>query len=410
MLRGQLRFPISPLPNSPRVKRWGVRAIAQNFLVAWRQLSYHRIKLAVAAAGVVVAVMLMLVQLGIRQGALDNSLAFVRLIQSELVACSPRTETIFEPSQIPRVLLYRVLAHPEVQSLRLVYIGRAHFRNPWNRWEYPIAVYGVDLAKPLLRLPGISEEQDKYRLGDHAAFDSMSRQNFGPIAEYIKQNGELITEVNRRRIHVVDAMPVGISISTDGNMYVSHANFLRLFPDRKSGAVDLGLIKLVPGADVEKVRRELAPLLKEECKLRTQTQLLADEDRYIRSNHPIDFIFGMGATVGFFIGFVVVYQILYTEVTNHLPQFATMKAMGFTDGYLLQLVLWQSGILAVLGYIPGFFLALGLYEVATRAIQMPFAMTWSRGVSIFLLTLLMCGISGAVAVRKAWTADPAEVF
>ena len=381
-----------------------------SFVVAWRQLSFHRIKLAVAAAGVVVAVMLMLVQLGIRQGALDNSLAFVRLIRSELVVASPRTETIFEPSQIPRAMLYRLIAHPDVQEVRLVYIGRAHFRNPWSRLEYPIAVYGVDLQNPMLTLPGFVERQSTYRLPDHAVFDSMSRQNFGPIAKEIRAHGELLTEVNQRRIHVVDAVPVGISISTDGNLYVSHANFLRLFASRSPGAVDLGLVKLREGANPEETMRDLAPLLGKEAVIRTQPQLLANEDHYIRSNHPIDFIFGMGAMVGFFIGFVVVYQILYTEVTNHLPQFATMKAMGFTDGYLLRLVLWQSGILAVLGYFPGFLLALGLYQVATRAIQMPFQMTWSRAVSIFLLTLLMCGVSGAVAVRKAWTADPAEVF
>jgi putative ABC transport system permease protein len=118
----------------------------------------------------------------------------------------------------------------------------------------------------------------------------------------------------------------------------------------------------------------------------------------------------MGAAVGFFIGFVVVYQILYTEVTNHLPQFATLKAMGFSNRYLLEVVLSQSLILAMLGYVPGFFMALGMYEVATKAIQMQFGMTWQRALTVFLLTIAMCAMSGAIAIRKARTADPADVF
>jgi putative ABC transport system permease protein len=124
----------------------------------------------------------------------------------------------------------------------------------------------------------------------------------------------------------------------------------------------------------------------------------------------VDFIFGMGTAVGFFIGFVVVYQILYTEVTNHLPQLATMKAMGFTDGYLLRLVIWQALILSILGYIPGFLLAIGLYRVAETQIQMPFSMTWTRAIGVLIATICMCCLSAMIAIRKAWTADPAEVF
>lgn len=378
--------------------------------IAWRQLSHQKIKLAVAAAGVVVAVMLILVQLGIRRGAIDNSLAFVRLIEADLVAASPRTETIFEASQFPRVLLYRMLAHPAVAEVRPVYTGRAHFKNPWSHWEYPISVYGVDPRDALLRIPGLANNQTSLAYLDQAVFDKLSRNSFGPIVSTLQSEGVVHVEINKRMITIVDSVPVGVSLTTDGNLYTSYANFLRLFPERAAGAIDLGLIKLKPGYSVEQVIQELKPYLGAEATLRSQPQVQTAEDHYIRKNHPIDFIFGMGTVVGFFIGFVVVYQILYTEVTNHLPQFATLKAMGFTDGYLLKLVLWQAAILTVLGYLPGFLLALGLYQVATHAIQMPFAMTWTRGLGVFFLTLIMCGISALIAVRKAWTADPAEVF
>jgi putative ABC transport system permease protein len=168
--------------------------------------------------------------------------------------------------------------------------------------------------------------------------------------------------------------------------------------------------ELKPGVDARKVRDELAPLVGSEARILTRAELIASEVQFMRDSAPIDFIFGMGAAVGFFIGFVVVYQILYTEVTNHLPQFATLKAMGFTDGYLLRVVLSQGLILSILGYVPGFFLALVLYRIATVAIQMQFAMTFQRATMVFTLTLVMCGLSSLIAIRKACSADPADVF
>ncbi|MBI1348191.1 FtsX-like permease family protein [bacterium] len=381
-----------------------------SFVLAWRQITHHRMKLAVAAAGVVVAVMLMLVQLGIREGAMDNSVAITRRITAELVVVSPRTKTIFQSTAFPRRLLYRLPAHPQVERVQELYMSQARWRNPWTYREFPISVYGVNPDHTLLKLAGFEERAEELRLRDHVIFDRLSRDSFGPVIETVEREGQLETEINRRRVTVFDTISVGISMTTDGNLYATPENFLRMFPERTSGAVDLGLVKLKPGADPVAMCRELQPYLGTEAVIMPQAALVQSEVTFLRENAPIDFIFGMGAAVGFFIGFVVVYQILYTEVTNHLPQYATLKAIGFTDRYLLRVVLSQALILSVLGYIPGFFLALWLYGIATRAIQMPFSMTLSRAVMVGTFTLVMCGLSGAIAVRKAQSADPADVF
>lgn len=381
-----------------------------SFILAWRQLSHHRMKLAVASAGVVVAVMLMLVQLGIRQGAMDNSVALTRRIRADLVVVSPRTKSIFQAASFPRRLLFRLPAHPLVERVQEMYLAQARWRNAWTFREHPISVYGIPVERPLINLPGYTERADELRLRDHAIFDARSRTTYGPVADTIRREGSTQTEVNWRRLTIVGVISVGISITTDGNLYMTPENFLRLFPARQPGAVDLGLIELKPGADPKMMQKELQAYLGTEAVVLTQGQLVKSEENFLRENAPIDFIFGMGAAVGFFIGFVVVYQILYTEVTNHLPQFATMKAMGFTDGFLLKVVLSQALILSILGYVPGFFLALWLYGVATKAIQMQFSMTFGRALMVWSFTLLMCGLSAAIAVRKAQSADPADVF
>ena len=378
--------------------------------VAWYQLSHNGVKLAVAAAGVVVAVMLMLVQLGIREGAMDSSVAITRRIMADLVVVSPRTKTIFQASQFPRRLLFRLPSHQAVSSVQEMYMGQARFQNPWTHIEHPITVFGLDPRNPLLRLPGFSDRADELLEADRILFDGFSRRSYGPIVDTVKRKGFVETEINLRRMRIIDTTNIGISITTDGNLYLSPANFIRLFPSRPPGSIDVGLVQLKPGSNAEVVRDELASLLGVEARILTREDLIASEVTFFRESAPVDFIFGMGAAVGFFIGFVVVYQILYTEVTNHLPQFATMKAMGFTDGYLLKIVMSQALILSVLGYIPGYFLAIALYEVATVAIQMQFSMTAQRAIMVFTLTLIMCGLSALIAIRKAWTADPADVF
>ncbi|MFN7766837.1 MAG: ABC transporter permease DevC [Planctomycetaceae bacterium] len=380
------------------------------FLIAWRQLSYQRMKLVVACAGVVVAVMLMLVQLGIREGALENSIAIAVKVQADLVVISPRTKTIFQSTQFPRRLLMRLAGHPSVDHVQEMYMSLARWRNPWEFREHPISVFGVDPRSPLIDFPGYSGLADELQLPDRLIFDRNNRVMYGPVREHLAAEGFLETEINHRRVRVIGAIPVGISIVSDGNLFLSPANFLRLFPQRNPGAIDLGLIRLKPGADRMTVLEELRPLLGAEARLLTRDQLVDSESRFVRESAPIDFIFGMGAVVGFFIGFVVVYQILYTEVTNHLPQFATMKAMGFSDRTLLSIVYYQGLLLSVLGYIPGFFLALWLYQVATKAIQMPFSMTWNRGIWVFLLTVVMCLLSATIALQRVRRVDPADVF
>lgn len=380
------------------------------FGIAWRQLTFQKIKLAAAAAGVVVAVMLMLVQLGIRTGAMENSIAFARRIKADLILVGPRTDTIFRSAQFPRRLLYRLPADPTVEQVDEIYLGKGIWRNPWTHLDVPISLYGIDPENQMVELPGYADLADQLRLADRHVFDSLGRTTFGPVVETFAKEGEFPAEVNNRQVHIAALLPVGVSIENDGSLYSTRANFLRLNPGRSPGAIDLGLVQLRTGTDVDAAKVRLQRLLGEEARVMTNQEMIASEIRFMRETAPIDFIFGMGTIVGFFIGCVVVYQILYTEVTNNLPKLATMKAMGFDNRFLSKLVISQAMILAAIGYVPGFFMAIGLYRVAESQIQMPFSMTLSRAVGVLLATTVMCGASALIAVRKAWNADPAEVF
>lgn len=378
--------------------------------LAWLQLSYGRVKLIVAVAGVVVAVLLMLMQLGFMQAAFESALIVPRQIDADLIVISPQSQAMFRTSPFPRRLLYRLPAVPGVESVRAVYLGTVPWHNPWKRNEQSIFVYGFEPGDPPLKLPGLAENWPKILQTDAVIYDEKSKPIFGPVAEAYRRGENVEVEVNRRRVHVVGLAKAGNSFGIDGNLFTSDLNFFRMFPQRNAGGADLGLIHVEPGVDPKAVQSELQKLLGVEARVLTHQEFLDFEHDYWARSSPVGFVFTLGAVVGFCIGFVIVYQILYTDVSNHLSQYATMKAMGFTDSYLVRLVLKEAMILAGLGYWPGVLLAWGLYEIARAATALPLDMTWQRVLGVFITTLVMCLISGVVAVRRLRAAQPADVF
>ncbi|MEM1146076.1 MAG: FtsX-like permease family protein, partial [Pseudomonadota bacterium] len=136
----------------------------------------------------------------------------------------------------------------------------------------------------------------------------------------------------------------------------------------------------------------------------------AKEIAYWNSSTPIGYIFSLGAVIGVIVGLIVVYQILFSDVQSHLAEYATLKAIGYSDGFLRALVLREAIYLAVLGFIPAFGFALLLYDQAAIATQLPMHMTVLRASLVLVVTIAMCAFSGLLAMRKISRLDPAEVF
>jgi putative ABC transport system permease protein len=142
----------------------------------------------------------------------------------------------------------------------------------------------------------------------------------------------------------------------------------------------------------------------------TKAGLIDYELSYWQTRTTIGFIFTLGTIMGFIVGTVIVYQILYTDVSDHLPEYATLKAMGYADTYLLTVVFQEAILLAIVGFIPSLGLGMFLYANTAKATGLPLAMTAIRALQVLLLTMLMCSISGAIAVGKLRAADPADIF
>lgn len=378
--------------------------------IAWSQLSHGRIKLMLAIAGVLFADVLMWMQLGFLDAMFESATFVPQRVSADLVMIHPQSQALFRMTQFSQRVLHRVPAHPDVETIQAGYVGICDWRNPWTQRDRQIFVYGFEPFRVPMDVPGLAEGWDKLRNPDVCLFDKKSRIEFGDVPKALTEGTEVQAELNRRKMHVVGLVEIGASFAVDGNLMTTDTNFLRTFPERKSGWIDFGLIRLKPGADIVKVQKELQATVGKEVSLLTRQEFVDFEKAYWQKNAPIGFIFTMGTAIGFLVGFVVVYQILHTDVANHLPQYATLKAIGFTDGFLWRIVLQESFILAILGYVPSILFAFGMYKVAADATHLPLKVTAFRAVLILFMTVMMCFFSGSVAVRKLRSADPADVF
>ena len=203
---------------------------------------------------------------------------------------------------------------------------------------------------------------------------------------------------------------LGASFGADGNILASDTNFIRMFDKRNAGLIDVGVVKLKPGTDLAATIKAMKAYFPEDVKVFSKEEFIDFERGYWQNSTSIGFIFTLGTVMGFIVGIVIVYQILYTDVADHLSEYATLKAMGYTNFYLLTVVFQEAVILAVIGFFPGMAAAVGLYTMTRNATSLPLFMTVVRAGTVLTLTMIMCTISGAIAVRKLSAADPADMF
>jgi putative ABC transport system permease protein len=378
--------------------------------LAWRQLMKEKTRLLVAVAGITFADMLMFIQLGFESALFDAATKPHRNLQADLVLINPQFQTLFSVKSFSRERLYQTLGYEGVQSVNSVYIGTGQWRNPQTRQDRAILVWGIDPVAPAFKFPAVQQNQHHLKSLYQVLFDQDGRPEYGAVGDIFTTTGNFNTELNNKAIGVRGLFNNGASFAADGNVITSDSTFLQLFPERQRDKIEVGLITLKPSGNIEKMRSQLAAGLPNDIKVLTIEDFAQIEQNYWAESTGIGFIFGLGVVVGFIVGIVIVYQILYSDVSEHLPEYATLKAIGYTDGYLLGVLLQEALFLAVLGYIPALFLSFGLYQLTYAATMLPITMKVERAITVFILTVIMCSFSGAIAMGKLRKADPADVF
>lgn len=379
--------------------------------LALRILIHNPSRLAVSVAGILLAVILMFSQLGFRNGMFDSQVELIRRLNGDLFLVSRLKYLTYVPDPFASRRLAQARACPGVRTVHPLYIevNRSLWRNPHDGSTRPLRVLAFDVDEPVFDMPEVNAHAEALRRPDTVMFDAAARDYYG------RPRTGTRTELARREVTVVGTFRLGTDFLNDGNAIMSDRNFLKFFPDRASPSphlnqVMVAVIRLEPGADLATVQADLKESLPDDVTVLSKKEFAELETRYWRDSTAIGYIFSMGLAVGFFIGLVICYQVLYSNVSSYLPQFATLKAMGFTDRFLVGIVLQQGLYLSLLAFVPGVAAAQVLFWIVGRLTGLLMFLTPGRVVYILGLSVLMCMISGAIAVRRILTADPAEVF
>lgn len=380
--------------------------------LGWLQLSRHRSRLLVAISGIAFADVLIFMQLGFQNALYDSNTRLNRAMIGDIVLISPQSKNMQNMSTFSRRRLLQAADIAGVKSIKAMYTGLVAWKNPQTKRRTSVQAIGFSPEELALNIPAIKNQLDTIKLPDYFLFDRGARGEYKQMFGEIDRGKIVSTEIEKRTIYVGGLFKLGASFGADGILVSSDENFLRIFPRRQVGSINLGLINVQPGYEVAQVAAALKSRLQDnqDVKVLTFPEYIKFEEAYWRKESPIGFIFSLGVAMGFVVGVIIVYQVLSTDVNSHLKEYATFKAMGYNNIYLLGVIFEEAIILATLGFIPGFIIPLGLYQLARNATNLPIYMTLARAIFVLALTFVMCTISGSIATSKLQSADPADMF
>ncbi|MEL6837682.1 MAG: ABC transporter permease DevC [Pseudomonadota bacterium] len=378
--------------------------------IGWLQLSHNRTRLLAASAGVAFANLLVFVQLGILGALNGTTTAPYALFDADIMVSSVDANTLTDGSHIARQRMFQALGVAGIEGGTPLFIANLE----WQRADGSSATlqtFGVASDAAAFLAPEIAGLTAQLMLEDTVLIDRSTRGLPQGVLDDVSPENPYVFEANDRTLSAVGTLDVGGGFAADGTLFTSDQTFLRLFGNRSAGAPDHILLKVQDGIDpafvVDRLRAVLPP---ESVKVNTVTDAAAADLSYQTTERPTGIIFGFGVLIGILVGVVIVYQILSTDVADHLKEYATFKAMGYGHPFFLGIVFEEAIILAVFGFIPGLLTSIVLYAGLSAATGLPMEMGVDRALAVLFGTLLACAVSGAIATRRLAAADPADLF
>lgn len=378
--------------------------------IGWLQLVHNRARLAAAVAGIAFANILVFVQLGIMMAMNTTILVPYTMFNADIMISAADSNTLFDGSNVPRQRGFEALGVSGVADMTPLFVGNIDWKKE-DGSSTNLQVMASDPSRGSFVAETVRQEIANLLLIDTALLDENTRGANKERLQQITSSNPLVFEANNRTLTVPGTINVGGGFSADGYVYTSDQTFLRLFGKRSAGAPNHILLKTEVGADLERVLADLKQVLPaDKVQVRSLAQAASADQVYQTTERPTGLIFGFGVLMGVIVGLVIVYQLLSTDVADHLKEYATFKAMGYKQSFFLGIVFEEAVILALLGFIPGALIASGLYQFLNQMTGLPILMDGARLLTVFLGTIASCAISGAIATRRLAGADPADLF
>ena len=379
--------------------------------LAWRNLVANKRRLFRSSAGIAFAALLMMVQLGFEQGFFDASLSAVRALDGDLFISSAYKYRFGTRDPIDHAELDTVRGIAGIASAAPLYADWQDFfwTSPLDGKPYLVRVFAFDpAAPPIFSLSAINDGQALLKNDDAVLVDSRARAFLGMDTDK-KQ-----TDLNGQPVQIAGSFALGPDFMSDGTVVMSDRLFAKLLPGNRAAFANLPVeaivIKLRPDATASTVQTALRAALPNTSSVMTKAELVDLEEQFQAKLSSAGPIFWLGAMVGFVVGMLISYQVIYTDLSDQLPQYATLKAIGYKTSYLVRSVLAQAALSGLAGYVPAWLLCIGAYRIVGAIALLPLHMTARLTILTLGLTLGMCLLAAMLAVRRVISADPAEIF
>lgn len=415
--------------------------------LAWKNLTHNRVRTAIGVAGVGFAVILIFMQMGFKGAIRKTATQIYDALDFDLMLRSPAYLHLTEPRSFPRSRIHQAASLPEVVHVRPFYLGLSEWQAPVlhgdelaraseaaqeraGQWR-GIITMGTDPSDPAFVREDIREEARKLTDARFVIVDDKSKAEYGPLEgdRFSEADIGVKTSLGPNRVQIVGLFRLGTGMASNGACLTSPEGYVRACPWQTIDEINFGLLKLDDPSSAEAVKQQLqqmygipggmqqddsiysaSSLTNTDVEILTRDEVNAVEEYRWVVDTPLGQIFTLGVWVAMFVGVAIVYQVLSTDIANMMGEYATLKAMGYSNRYLTFVVLQQSILLAIVGYIPSLAISRVLYWFVEEQSGMPMFMTTRIIVTVLLLAIAICVVSGMAALRKLYQADPADLF
>lgn len=372
--------------------------------LAWRNVLQSKVRSFVALCGISFAILLIFMQLGFYGAARNSATQVFDALDFDILVVSPQYVFLARPAQFPRSRLEQARAVEGVESVRPVWLSVGEWRNPVTREPWNMLALGVEPAARPFRRASLNAQLPLLMIPDNALIDEKSRPQHGELGAGVA------SELQGHRVRLVGSYAIGAGFVAGATMITSRDTFLRIFSGASADQPNVGLVKIARGFSPRTAADAINQRLNPVATAYPRAEIGRAEQSFWLNVKPIGIMFTSGVLVAFVAGAIILYQVLASEVQNRLREYATLKALGYSDAYVYSIVLRQALIFAVLGFVPAFAASLGLYFLLRTRGMMPVTMEFTRVASVFSLTTLMCLSATFLAIRKLRAAEPADLY
>jgi putative ABC transport system permease protein len=382
--------------------------------LAWKTLFSKQKQFLTALFAISFAVFLMFLQQGFQNALLDSNVEFIRNLNADLIIASRRRYVSYIEHTFKKNRLYQARGFEGVEAAYPLYITMGIWKSNQGIKERAIRVFAFNPADSVFLLPAVQESASELQLPYTLLADKKASKIYGSMEKGV------VAELSGRRVRVIGIFELGTDFVAEGNLIISDQNFLRIFSEQPSGfegtlrssldEVDLGLIKAEQKIDIDSLAKVLNQSLPPDIVVLSKRNFIQREMKHWNQTTPVGFVFAVGTFIGFVVGVVVVYNIIYTDIGDNLPQYATLKAMGHSTSYLLSIVLLESIIISIFGFLPGLWLSVLIYELIAKTTGLLMHMNFNVIIMVLFLTFNMCILAGFISAKKLQNIDPAELY